>query len=95
MTKKVAVIGCAFRFPGSTNQDYWPGLLEGRNLVTEVDPSRWEKAPFLHPSKSHPGTSYSFAAGTIGDISKFDAAFFGISPREAALMDPQQRCCSK
>ena len=91
MTKKVAVIGCAFRFPGSTSQDYWPGLLEGRDLVTEVDASRWEKAPFLHPSKGHPGTSYSFAAGSIGDISKFDAAFFGISPREAALMDPQQR----
>ncbi len=91
MTKKVAVIGCAFRFPGSTSQDYWPGLLEGRDLVTEVDASRWEKASFLHPNKSHPGSSYSFAAGSIGDISKFDAAFFGISPREAALMDPQQR----
>ena len=91
MTKKVAVIGCAFRFPGSTSQDYWPGLLEGRDLVTEVDASRWEKSSFLHPSKSHPGTSYSFAAGSIGDISKFDATFFGISPREAALMDPQQR----
>lgn len=91
MTKKVAVIGCAFRFPGSTSENYWPGLLEGRDLVTEVDASRWEQAPFLHPSKSHPGTSYTFAAGSIGDISKFDAAFFGISPREAALMDPQQR----
>jgi phthiocerol/phenolphthiocerol synthesis type-I polyketide synthase C len=91
MTKKVAVIGCAFRFPGSTSQDYWPGLLEGRDLVTEVDASRWEKSSFLHPSKSHPGTSYSFAAGSIGDITKFDATFFGISPREAALMDPQQR----
>ena len=91
MTKKVAVIGYAFRFPGSTSENYWPGLLEGRDLVTEVDASRWEKASFLHPAKSHQGTSYSFAAGSIGDISKFDATFFGISPREAALMDPQQR----
>ncbi|MEQ1515684.1 MAG: SDR family NAD(P)-dependent oxidoreductase, partial [Usitatibacteraceae bacterium] len=91
MTKKVAVIGYAFRFPGSTSQDYWQGLLDGRDLVTEVDASRWEKSSFLHPNKSHPGTSYSFAAGSIGDISKFDASFFGISPREAALMDPQQR----
>ena len=91
MTKKVAVIGCAFRFPGSTSHDYWPGLLEGRDLVTQVDASRWEKASFLHPDKAHPGTSYSFAAGSIGDITKFDAGFFGISPREAALMDPQQR----
>ena len=91
MTKKVAVIGCAFRFPGSTSQGYWPGLLEGRDLVTQVDASRWEKASFLHPGKSNPGTSYTFAAGSIGDITKFDAGFFGISPREAALMDPQQR----
>ena len=45
----------------------------------------------LHPLKSSPGTSYTFAAGSLGDIAGFDAAFFGISPREAVQMDPQQR----
>src|SRR6202011_2197561 len=41
--------------------------------------------------KAEPGTSYTFAAGSIGDVAGFDAGFFGISPREAEQMDPQQR----
>ncbi len=91
MTKRVAITGFSFRFPGTNISQYWQDLLEGRDLVTEVDPDRWSHETFRHPNKSHPGTSYTFAAGSIGDVSTFDAGFFGISPREAALMDPQQR----
>ncbi|MET3119274.1 phthiocerol/phenolphthiocerol synthesis type-I polyketide synthase C [Undibacterium sp. GrIS 1.8] len=91
MTKKIAVIGHAFRFPSTTTSQYWSDLLAGRDLVTEVEPERWAMDTFRHPGKNNPGTSYTFAAGSVGDISKFDASFFGISPREAALMDPQQR----
>lgn len=91
MAKRVAVIGLSFRFPGTSQETYWSDLLAGKDLVTEVDPQRWVKDAYLHPDKTHPGTSYTFAAGTIGDITRFDADFFGISPREASLMDPQQR----
>jgi len=91
MPKRVAVVGLSFRFPGTDTAGYWSALMGGRDLVTEVDGERWAKDAYLHPDKSHPGTAYTFAAGSIGDISGFDAAFFGISPREAALMDPQQR----
>ena len=65
--------------------------MRGRNLITEADTSRWSHAEFLHPDKANPGTAYTFAAGTLGDISGFDAGFFNISPREAGSMDPQQR----
>jgi len=91
MSKKVAIVGHAFRFPGSTSSNYWQNLLEGRDLVTQVEEGRWSQEAFGHPDKANPGTSYTFAAGSIGDISGFDAGFFGISPREAGLMDPQQR----
>ncbi len=91
MTKKVAIIGFSFKFPGTTRDNYWQNLLNGVDLVTEVPDNRWSKDTFLHPDKNHQGTSYTFAAGSIGDISTFDASFFGISPREAALIDPQQR----
>ena len=60
--------------------------MEGRDLVTQVDPSRWNKREFLHPDKASPATSYTFASGTLGDISAFDAGFFSISPREAAML---------
>ncbi|MDF3856825.1 polyketide synthase, partial [Achromobacter denitrificans] len=91
MAKRVALIGLSFRFPSTDTARYWPDLLEGRDLVTEVDPTRWATDTYLHPLREHPGTAYSRAAGSLGDVSGFDAGFFGISPREAGLMDPQQR----
>ena len=89
--KRLAIVGFAFRFPGPQGDGFWTALTEGRNLITTVDPSRWSQDQYLHPRESEPGTSYTFAGGSLGDVSGFDAAFFGISPREAAQMDPQQR----
>ena len=91
MTRRIAITGYSFRMPGTSAEAYWQDLLAGRDLVGTVDPQRWALETFLHPRKDHPGTTYTFAAGSIGDVTTFDAAFFGISPREAALMDPQQR----
>lgn len=92
MTKKrVAIIGYSSRLPGARPAQFWSDLLAGKDLVTQVPADRWGTDPYWHPRKTHPGTSYTFAAGTIGDISGFDAEFFGISPREAGQMDPQQR----
>nr|WP_298523237.1 type I polyketide synthase [uncultured Halomonas sp.] len=92
MNKRVAIIGAAHRFPGvDSTETFWQALREQRDLVTSVAPDRWGQEAFYHPDKQQPGTSYSFAAGSLGDISGFDAGFFGISPREAAQMDPQQR----
>ncbi|WP_251978350.1 type I polyketide synthase [Salinicola avicenniae] len=97
MTTAVAIIGTAFRFPttdgegGLRAEAFWEALREGRDLVTQVAADRWSQEAYLHPDKHHPGTSYTFAAGSLGRIDGFDASFFGISPREAAQMDPQQR----
>ncbi|MGO2880389.1 MAG: type I polyketide synthase, partial [Halomonas sp.] len=91
MTRRVAIIGAAHRFPGTTPETFWQDLQAEKDLVTQVASDRWSHEAFLHPDKRHPGTSVTFAAGSLGDISGFDAEFFGISPREAANMDPQQR----
>src|SRR6266700_435788 len=96
-TKPIAIVGIAHRMPGadggalSDAGALWQALLQGKDLVTSVEPSRWAQDSLLHPRKSEPGSAYTFAAGSIGDVAGFDAAFFGISPREAAQMDPQQR----
>jgi phthiocerol/phenolphthiocerol synthesis type-I polyketide synthase C len=87
----IAVVGCGFRMPGAAGDEFWDALIGGRSLVSSVAADRWAQEALLHPRKSEPGTAYTFAAGSIGDIWGFDAAFFGISPREAAQMDPQQR----
>src|ERR1700682_827065 len=87
----VAVIGFSFRMPGGTDEALWQALLAGRDLVTSVESDRWSQDTLLHPNKAEPGTSYTFAAGSIGNVAGFDAAFFGIFPRGAEQMDPQQR----
>ena len=79
------------RLPGGSGGRFWERLIAGEDLVTEVEEGRWAKSKFLHPRKSEPASSYTFAAGSVSDVWKFDAGFFGISPREAAQMDPQQR----
>ncbi|RTR05127.1 type I polyketide synthase [Halomonas nitroreducens] len=91
MTRRVAIIGVAHRMPGTTPESFWDDLKAEKDLVTQVAADRWSHDAFQHPDRRHPGTSVTFAAGSLGDISGFDADFFGISPREAAHMDPQQR----
>jgi acyl transferase domain-containing protein/NAD(P)-dependent dehydrogenase (short-subunit alcohol dehydrogenase family) len=91
--KDIAIIGLACRFPGGADgpDSFWDMLLAGTDAVTHVPPDRFEQRLFLHPTQGEAGKTYTFAAGTLGDVSGFDAGFFGISPREAAQMDPQQR----
>lgn len=90
---KIAIIGVAFRFPGDLRDEasFWNALQNSRDLVTQVDPSRWATDELQHPKRSEAGRSVTFSAGVLSRIDEFDADFFGISPREAAWLDPQQR----
>ena len=89
----IAIVGMACRFPGgaSSPEAFWECLAEGRDLVGRIDERRWGTEYYYHPNPQTPGRSYTWSAGVLDDIDRFDAAFFGISPREAAEMDPQQR----
>lgn len=90
---KIAIIGVACRFPGGVDgpSAFWDLLAQGRDAVTSIPDDRFDKGLFLHPHRSVLGRTHTFAAGTLGDVSGFDADFFGISAREAGQMDPQQR----
>ncbi len=87
----IAIIGYATRLPKTSDPHFWEDLRQGKNLLSQVEPNRWAQSAFWHPRRSHPGTSVTFAAGSLGDVAGFDAGFFRISPREAVAMDPQQR----
>ncbi|MBW8743628.1 MAG: type I polyketide synthase, partial [Sphingomonas sp.] len=88
----IAIVGASCRLPGAPDLDsFWSMLLAGTDAVSEIPDDRWNKAQLFHPEKGQRGKAYTFAAGVLGDVSRFDPAFFGISPREATQMDPQQR----
>lgn len=90
---KIAIVGAAFRLPGNVDnlEQFWQLLLEGQNLVTQIENDRWDTTKYSHPRKSEKGKSFTFASGVLQDLDKFDAKLFGISPREARQMDPRQR----
>ena len=89
----IAIVGMACRFPGGASSPgtFWDCLAQGRDLVGEIDERRFGTEYYYHPNPQAPGRSYTWSAGVLDDIDRFDAAFFGISPREAEEMDPQQR----
>ncbi|MDC0708550.1 SDR family NAD(P)-dependent oxidoreductase [Stigmatella sp. ncwal1] len=90
--RRVAVIGMACRFPGSSNiEAFWDNLTAARDLITTVPVERWNAEQYYDPRKAIPNKSYSKWGGFMTGVDLFDAAFFGISSQDAAWMDPQQR----
>src|SRR5574343_1070136 len=92
-TQSIAIVGVAFRFPGDLSDEvsFWDALTQGKDLVTQIETSRWATDVLQHPKRGEAGRSVTFSAGILSRIDQFDAGFFGISPREAAWLDPQQR----
>ncbi|NYV72923.1 beta-ketoacyl synthase N-terminal-like domain-containing protein, partial [Streptomyces sp. UH6] len=89
----VAVVGAACRLPGGidTLDALWSALTEGRELIGDVPPDRFDASRWLDPEPRRPGKTYIAKGGFLRDVQGFDAEFFGISPREAARLDPLQR----
>jgi microcystin synthetase protein McyG len=89
----IAVTGIGCRFPGGANDpdSFWRLLIEGRDAISEVPPTRWDIERFYDPDPDAPGKMSTRWGGFLDGIEQFDPEFFGISPREAAGMDPQQR----
>ncbi|WP_176560069.1 SDR family NAD(P)-dependent oxidoreductase [Brevibacillus dissolubilis] len=91
-TCDIAIIGMSGSFPEAENlHEFWQNILNGKDCVTEVPPSRWSVSDYYDPKPDVPGKSYSKWMGVLKKADKFDPLFFNISPIEAEYMDPQQR----
>ncbi|MFF1545812.1 SDR family NAD(P)-dependent oxidoreductase [Streptomyces sp. NPDC058291] len=90
----VAIVGLSCRLPGGIEgpQDLWEALQEGRDLVGEVPPDRFDPERFVDTERRRNNKSYTAAGGFLQDVTGFDNGYFQrVSPREAARMDPQHR----
>ncbi len=88
----LAIVGVACRFPGAADtEEFWDLLVNGRDAIREVPPTRWSVAEFYAEEAATPGHINNRFGGFLDEVAGFDAAFFGIAPPEATVMDPQQR----
>lgn len=88
----IAVVGMSGCFPDAPDIDsFWQHLLDGRDMVREVEPLRWLTADHYRPEADLPGSTNCKWQGMVPDVDRFDPLFFSISPKEARQMDPQQR----
>ena len=89
---KIAIIGMSGRYPQANSlQEYWDNLVEGRNSIVEVPPSRWDANRYYDPAPAKKDKANSKWLGALDDIDCFDPLFFRISPQEANYIDPHHR----
>ncbi len=90
----IAIIGMSCRFPGGANspEEFWQTLISGRNVISDIPASRWNKHEYYDADKDTPGKMHTMRGGFMDvPVDHFDPSFFNISPKEATSMDPQQR----
>jgi polyketide synthase PksN len=88
----VAIIGMSGRFPQARDiEEMWKILEEGRNVVTEIAPDRFDWRAFYDKENMEEGKTNCKWTGHIPGKKEFDPLFFELSPAEARDMDPRQR----
>lgn len=90
---EIAIIGIAGRYPEAESlNEFWDNLKNGKNCITQIPASRWDKEKYATDKKEIGGKKiYSKWGGFLKDIDCFDNKFFSIASREAENMDPQER----
>jgi acyl transferase domain-containing protein/NAD(P)H-dependent flavin oxidoreductase YrpB (nitropropane dioxygenase family)/NAD(P)-dependent dehydrogenase (short-subunit alcohol dehydrogenase family) len=86
----IAIVGMECIFPGAKNKnEYWKNLLTGKDTITEVPDTRWNKDVFYKPDIRDTDYSASKWGGFIPVID-FDPLEFGITPQSLSSIEPVQ-----
>ncbi|WP_020111802.1 polyketide synthase Pks13 [Rhodococcus sp. 114MFTsu3.1] len=88
----IAIVGVSTRFPGAgtTPEEMWALLSEGRDGITDLPDGRWEEFTSDPAIKAAVDATVT-KGGYLDDVKTFDAEFFAMSPNEVVNVDPQQR----
>lgn len=86
----IAIVGLECIFPDAKNKDeFWKNLFVGKNSITEVPDTRWNKEVFYKTEERDTDYSTSKWGGFIPPID-FDPLEFGITPQSLSSIEPVQ-----
>lgn len=90
ITKDIAIIGMAGKFPGSDNiSELWKNIIENKVALRRF--AKDEPSSFGVPTDLLEQPNYIPVQYAINSLKEFDHDFFGYSSKEADIMDPQHR----
>ncbi|WP_209639797.1 type I polyketide synthase [Kibdelosporangium banguiense] len=86
----IAVVGVGALTPGSTDvEGFWRGVLEGRDLITDVPPTHWLLEDYYDPDPAALDKTYSRRGAFLPQVD-FDPVAFGIPPNTVEATDTAQ-----
>lgn len=86
----VAIVGISGIFPDAHNiEEYWRNIVLGKNCITEVSDSRWNKDLYYDSNSTDTDKVVSKWGGFIPSID-FDPLEFGMTPQSLASIEPTQ-----
>jgi len=86
----IAVVGLAAFMPGSTDlPGFWRNVLTGRDLMTDVPPSRWLVGDYYDPDQRAVDKTYGRRGAFLPQVD-FDPVRYGIPPNSLPAIDTSQ-----
>ena len=89
-SEDIAIVGISCFFPGASDvREYWRNIVAGRDMVTEVDPNRWDPEKYFAPDREAPDKAYCKTGGFLDPI-QFDPLRYGIPPASMPFVETIQ-----
>jgi acyl transferase domain-containing protein len=86
----LAIIGVGCLFPGAGDFGaYWARIKGGHDAITEVPPTHWRAADYLHADPKAPDRVYAARGGFLEAV-PFNPGAFGIAPNSLEATDTAQ-----
>ena len=86
----IAIVGLSALFPGSnTAQGFWRDIVTGKDLISDIPPTRWLIEDHYDPDPKAPDKTYAKRGSFLGDIG-FDPMEFGVPPSAINATDTCQ-----
>ena len=86
----IAIVGLSALFPGSnTAQGFWRDIVAGKDLISDIPPTRWLIEDHYDPDPKAPDKTYAKRGSFLGDIG-FDPMEFGVPPSAINATDTCQ-----
>lgn len=90
--RAIAIVGIACHFPDADNtEQFWENLKAGRESISEIPLSRWDKRKHYSSQGYKDKKSISKWGGFLPQIEYFDPGFFSIPAMLAPQIDPLER----